>query len=111
MSETVERIIDILVFGSGIVLLIVGVIFLQLYFRYRRRDYFLYTLALFAAAVQATIGELDTVVPESWGTEVLELISAIFSFFMVTIIVIVLLYPDRVPIDFEEKIVTEVNEV
>jgi hypothetical protein len=108
-----ENVIELLVFISGVVLLVIAFVFLQLYYRYKRRDYFLLTLGFFAAAVQVTVGELgelDEVVPESWGTELLEFISAVFSVIMVLTIVFVLLFPDRVPIDFAEKIAVNSTE-
>ncbi len=111
MAISTESLIDLLIFVSGIVLLIVAVIFLQLYFRYKRRDYFLITFASLAAALEMTFGELDVIFPENWGTELIDLIAAIFSFIMVLLIVIVLIFPDKVPIDFVDKLTRDNNEV
>jgi hypothetical protein len=61
-------------------------------------------MGFFAATVSAILGELDAVVGETLTTEVLELLSAVFTFIMVLFILIVILYPHKVPLDFEEKI-------
>ena len=107
---SIDGIADTLVFISGIMLLIYSIVFLQLYSRFKKRDYFLLTLGFFAAAIQATVGELDILFSDDWDSEVLELISAIFSLVMVSIIGFVLIFPHRVPINFEDEIVKNKDE-
>ncbi|OLS27325.1 MAG: hypothetical protein HeimC2_11620 [Candidatus Heimdallarchaeota archaeon LC_2] len=109
MTFLSDHLQDVLIFISGIIALFISIIFLQLYLRYKRRDYFLLALGFFAGAISLSIGELDAIIQESITTEAIELISAIFTFFMVILILIVLIYPDKVPFDFEEKII-ESNE-
>ena len=104
MSFISDHLQDVLIFISGFIFLIIAIIFLQLYFRYRRRDYFLLSMGFIAATVSSIAGELDAIIGESVTTEFLDLLSAIFTFIMVSFILVVLVYPHKVPIDFEEKL-------
>jgi len=105
MSVQISNIEDILVFFSGIILLIIAIIFLSLFIRYKRRKFFLIFLASLAAAVQMVIRNLDVLFPEDWSSEIPNLLAAIFGFIMVLLILVVLLVPEKhLPITFEEKI-------
>jgi hypothetical protein len=83
---------ELLIFINGTVLLLIGFIFVRLYFRYRKRNYLLLILVLFSAALQMIFSEID----------VLSLPAAIFGSMMNVLILIMILFPEKVPFNFDE---------
>ena len=106
LALTTGNIVDILALLAGVTLLTIGAIFLLLFRRHRRRDYLLIGFGLFAAALQFVVDEVDVLFPD-FEDDLLSLAAAIFGVITVIFILLVLVYPDRVPIDFEEKLVKE----
>ncbi|MHA2272308.1 MAG: hypothetical protein ACXACI_10620, partial [Candidatus Hodarchaeales archaeon] len=92
MAEDLEEIAEFLVFINGTVLLLIGLIFVRLYFRYRKRNYLLLILVLFSAALQMIFSEID----------VLILPAAIIGSIMNILILVMILFPEKVPFNFDE---------
>ncbi|MFW9916730.1 MAG: hypothetical protein ACFFGZ_14085 [Candidatus Thorarchaeota archaeon] len=92
MPYDLEEIAEVLVFINGTVLLLIGLIFVRLYFRYRKRNYLLLILVIFSAALQMIFSEID----------VLILPAAIIGSIMNILILIMILFPEKVPFNFDE---------
>lgn len=92
MAEDIEEIAEILIFINGTVLLLIGLIFVRLYFRYRKRNYLLLILVLFSAALQMIFSEID----------VLIFPAAIIGSIMNILILVMILFPEKVPFNFDE---------
>lgn len=92
MPQDLEDIAEVLVFINGTVLLLIGLIFVRLYFRYRKRNYLLLILVIFSAALQMIFSEID----------VLILPAAIFGSIMNLLILVMILFPEKVPFNFDE---------
>ncbi len=96
---------DILLLFTGILLVFISIIFFNLFKRYRKRDYLLFGLGFIAAAVQTVVRKLDVIFPENWDSEIPNILAAIFGFLMVGLILFVLIFPHKVPINFEEQLI------
>lgn len=107
---SIEVLTDILVFIFGLIMIGVSLIFLQLYIRHRRRDYFILSLVFLIAAIQGAIGEFDILLPENVEVEFLDFISAFFSILIAILILVVLFFPHKVPLEFIEKKARELEE-
>ena len=110
MNIPLKDIGDFLVFVSGIVFFVIAIVFASLFWKYKKRDYLLLFLGSLAGASLMVVDNLDVLFSEDWESDLPELLSGIFSFILVTIIVIVLRFPDKVPIDFEEQLWKESEE-
>ncbi|MCY3413734.1 MAG: hypothetical protein INQ03_18970 [Candidatus Heimdallarchaeota archaeon] len=100
----IKEIGDFLEFVSGVAFLLIAIIFIFLFKRYRKRDYLLIFLGSIAGSAYMVVGNLDVIFPEDWESELPELLAGLFSFIMVTIIFTILIYPDKIPINFEEHL-------
>jgi len=100
---------DLLQFISGIIFLLIGLVFIYLFRRYRKRDYLLLVLGAFAGAALMVIGNLDVIFTE-WQSELPKFLAGLFSIIMAIIMGIILLFPDKVPIDFEEELLKSIKE-
>ena len=110
MGFELSNIADVLIFLTGILLVFVSIIFFNLFKRYRKRDYLLFGLGFLAAAVQTVVRNLDVLFPENWNSDAPNILAAIFGFMMVGAIVFVLIFPDKVPIDFQEQLIKSLND-
>ncbi len=110
MDIPLKDIGDFLEFVSGVIFFIIAIVFISLFWKYRKRDYLLLFLGSLAGASLMVVDNLDVIFPEDWESDLLELLSGIFSFILVVIIVLVLRFPDKVPIDFEEQLWKESEE-
>ena len=110
MEFETSNIEDLLIFLTGILLVFVSIIFFNLFKRYRKRDYLLFGLGFLAAAVQTVVRKLDVLFPENWDSEVPNILAALFGFIMVGMIVFVLIFPHKVPIDFQEQLIKSLND-
>lgn len=90
--------------------MLIGIIFLRLYFRYKKRNYFLLTLVLVSSALQMLISEVDIFFPEDWESGIVSLLAAIFGFIMVLLILAIILIPEQRYLDFEENLLPEPME-
>lgn len=100
---------DVLLLLTGILLVFISIIFFSLFKRYRKRDYLLFGLGFLAAAVQTVVRKLDVLFSQNWDSEVPNLLAAIFGFLMVGLILFVLIFPHKVPINFEEQLIKSLN--
>lgn len=100
---------DLLQFISGIIFLLIGLVFIYLFRRYRKRDYLLLVLGAFAGAALMVVGNLDVIFTE-WQSELPKFLAGLFSFIMAIIMGIILLFPDKVPINFEEELLNSIKE-
>ncbi|MCE7736305.1 MAG: hypothetical protein GPJ54_15600 [Candidatus Heimdallarchaeota archaeon] len=110
MSFDLSNIEDLFLFLTGILLVFVSTIFFNLFKRYRKRDYLLFGLGFLAAAVQTVVRKMDVLFPENWDSEIPNIFAAIFGFIMVGMILFVLIFPHKVPIDFQEQLIKSLTE-
>lgn len=98
---------DLLSFISGLVLFAFAVIILILFTKYRRRNYLLAALGLFFGALQLTVQNLEIFFYDDWDDEVVwpSVLAGIIGVLIVIIIGLILFFPERVPINFEEELV------
>lgn len=101
---------DILLLLTGILLIFISIIFFNLFRRYKKRDYLLFGLGFLAAAVQTVVRKLDVLFPQNWDSEIPNVLAAIFGLLMVGLILFVLIFPHRVPINFEEQLIKSLND-
>ncbi|MFX1513501.1 MAG: hypothetical protein ACFFCQ_13025 [Promethearchaeota archaeon] len=101
MPLETDDLAEILISINGMILLIISIIFLRLYFRYRKRNYLLLTIIISTCALQMIVSEID----------VLSLVAAIFGFIMTILILIILLFPEKIPFDFEEPFLPGKSEI
>ena len=101
---------DVLLLLTGILLVFISIIFFNLFKRYRKRDYLLFGLGFLAAAVQTVVRKLDVLFPQNWDSEVPNILAAIFGFLMVGLILIVLIFPHKVPINFEDQLIKSLTD-
>lgn len=107
METRYDELGDIFIFISGIILLLLAVIFLLLYLRYKKKNHFLLVLTFLAAAAQLIVRKLDVLFPEDWESGLPNFLAGIFSLIMVLMIVLIILFPDRVSKNFEEHLIQE----
>ncbi len=106
MSTSLDSLADALIFANGIALMLIGAMFLNLFKRYRKRSYLLLSLGFLSAAIQMTVGEMDVVLSEEWESGVTSIIAASFGSLMIVFLLLVILFPERVPIDFDEDLIS-----
>lgn len=104
MALDLDAIADILAFINGVILLIIGLIILRLYFRYKTRTYFLITLVLISSGLQMLIGEVDIFFPEDWESGLFSFLAALFGLIMVLLILVIILIPEKRYFEVEEAI-------
>ncbi|MFX0115129.1 MAG: hypothetical protein ACFFB3_11325 [Candidatus Hodarchaeota archaeon] len=97
MPVEIDEIADVLIIINGILLLLISLVFLRLYFRYRKRNYLLLTMVLASCALQMIFSEIDA----------LSVLAVIFGFIMILLILAILLFPERMQFDFEETLIPE----
>lgn len=108
--STYENMGDLIILINGGLLLFLALVFLQLYRRYNRRDYFILTIGFLAGALQMIVDQLE-IISARLESEKLEFISAIFSLIMILLIIVVLAFPERLPIEFEKELLeTQMRE-
>ena len=93
---------DILLFFSGFLWVFISVIFMQLYQREKRRDYFLLFLGFLAIAISCLLGELDSVIGQSDFTESLDIVVAICAYILIAAMLVVLIIPNKLPFEFRK---------
>jgi len=96
---------DIFIFISGIILLLLGIIFFILYLRYKKKNHFLIFLTFLAAAAQLIVRKLDVLFPVDWESGLPNFLAGIFSLIVVVLILTIILFPDRVSKNFEEELI------
>lgn len=101
---------DILLFITGVILIIISLIFFNLFKRYRKRDYALFSLGFLAAAIQIVVRKMDVLFPKDWESELPNFLATLFGFIMVILILFVLVFPQKVPIKFEEQVLNKIIE-
>ena len=94
---------DMLLFFSGFLWLFISVIFVQLYQREKRRDYFLLFLGFLTIAISSLLGELDSVIGQSDFTESMDTVVAICSSLLIVAMLVVLIIPDKLPLEFRKN--------
>ena len=107
MESRFNELGDIFIFISGIILLLLGIIFLILYLRYKKKNQFLIFLTFLAAAAQLIVRKLDVLFPVDWESGLPNFLAGIFSLIVVVLIIIIILFPDRVSKNFEEELIKE----
>ncbi len=100
---TYESMGDLIILINGGLLLFLALVFLQLYRRYNRRDYFILTVGFLAGALQMIVDQLE-IISSRLESDILEFVSAIFSMIMILLIIVVLAFPERLPIEFEKEL-------
>ncbi|MFX0210143.1 MAG: hypothetical protein ACFFDT_29445 [Candidatus Hodarchaeota archaeon] len=101
MSPELDDIAEILIAINGTILLLISIVFLRVYLRYRKRNYLLLTLIVFSCALQMMFSEID----------ILSLPAAIFGFIMILLILGIILFPEKLPFDLEEPFFPESMEI
>lgn len=110
MGIPIGEIGNILQLLSGFILLFLAGLFLILFRSYRKRDYLLLSLGMLSGASLLVVFNLDVIFPNDWDSEIPDLLAGIFSFLMVLAILLVILIPDRIPLDFEERLLNKIEE-
>lgn len=105
-----EEIGDAMILISGILLLIIAIIFFSLFINYKRRDYLLLTIGFLAASVQMVVNQIDLLFPNNWESGIANLLAGIFGLLMTILFLIVLLLPDKLSINFEEEIAKSLED-
>lgn len=101
--STYESLGNLIILINGALLLFLALVFLQLYRRYNRRDYFILTMGFLAGALQMIADQLE-IISARMESEKLEFVSAVLSMIMILLIIVVLAFPERLPIEFEKEI-------